>query len=176
MRPADGSRMALIVEKTGLYSGKKHLFLFEKYQGALQFDAQHPEQSSMNLVIESGSLVCKDTWINAKDLRKVTETALDDMLAAKRFPSMTFQSQSIRMTEPNRFEAKGTLEIRGMARPVTVLVQLAASNPAMLRIEGSAKVFITHYGLKPPSAVLGAIGTKDEMRFAFQLSAEPAGL
>jgi hypothetical protein len=36
---------------------------------------------------------------------------------------------------------------------------------------GSATVRITDFGLKPPSAALGVIGTKDEMTFSFVLRA-----
>ena len=34
-------------------------------------------------------------------------------------------------------------------------------------------VKLTNYGLKPPKAALGLIGTKDEMDFTFSLTARP---
>jgi hypothetical protein len=40
-----------------------------------------------------------------------------------------------------------------------------------LRLTGSAKIRLTDYKLKPPSAILGAIGTKDEMTLNFTISA-----
>ena len=37
--------------------------------------------------------------------------------------------------------------------------------------EGAATVRLTDYQLKPPSALLGAIGTKNEMTVSFTLKA-----
>jgi len=71
IHPASSGRLALTVEKTGLYRGKKHLFLFEKYNGRLQFDPQKPEASQVQLTIDSRSLICKDDWLSASDLRRL---------------------------------------------------------------------------------------------------------
>lgn len=169
--PAPGTQFALTVEKTGLYRGKKHLFVFEKYDGKLVFDAQKPEQASIQLTIDSKSAVCKDEWVNAKDIKNIMEEMFGNMLAAKEFPTMTFSSTSIRPLGGNQFEAQGALTIRNKPKPVTVSVQLDAADPRKLRLRGSAKIHLKDYGLKPPSAVLGAIGTKEEMPFAFDIVA-----
>jgi polyisoprenoid-binding protein YceI len=171
VRPAADSRFALTVEKTGLYRGKKHLFLFEKYQGSLQFDAAKPTESKIQLTIDSGSAVCKDDWVSAGDLKKVMQTTFEDMLAVKRYPSMSFTSSAIKDLGDGKFEAQGTLTIREIAKPAVVTVQLNAANPAQLRLDGSAKIKLTDYKLKPPSAVLGVVGTKDEMTLNFTISA-----
>jgi hypothetical protein len=36
-------------------------------------------------------------------------------------------------------------------------------------LEGGATIKMTDYGLKPPAAALGTIGTKDEMRIEFRI-------
>lgn len=171
VQPTTDSRFALTVEKTGLYRGKKHLFLFEKYQGSLQFDPARPAASQIQLTIDSASAVCKDDWVSAGDLKSVMATTFDDMLAVKRYPTMTFVSTAIRELGGGNFEAQGTLAIRGIAKPAVVAVQLNAADPTHLRLDGSAKIKLTDYKLKPPSAILGAIGTKDEMTLNFGISA-----
>ena len=172
--PSPTDKLQLHVEKTGLYRGKVHVFLFEKYQGVLQYDPAKPEASSIQLTIESNSIVCKDTWVSANDLKKITDTALNDMLAAKKHPWMTFHSTSLKPLGRNQFEAQGMLTIRDVAKPVTVAVTLDAAVPARLRLKGSAKVHLKDYGLKPPSALLGAIGTKEEMSLEFEITAAQA--
>lgn len=167
--PGEGAKFALTVEKTGLMRGKKHIFVFERYEGQLSFDSQTPANSSVRLAIDARSIVCKDDWVSAKDLANVQKTALEDMLDAARSPSMSFVSTAIRAMPANSFEAQGTLTIRGKAKPVTVTIRLDARDAAVLKAEGSAKIRLTDYGLKPPSAVLGAIGTKDEMTLDFTL-------
>jgi polyisoprenoid-binding protein YceI len=86
----------LTVEKTGLLSGKKHLFTFAQYQGTLLIDRDAPERSAIAITIDSRSISCHDTWLSAKDLRKVQDYALKDMLAADRYPRITFQSTRLR--------------------------------------------------------------------------------
>ncbi|MEI9811845.1 MAG: YceI family protein [Acidobacteriota bacterium] len=169
--PAANTRFALTVEKTGLMRGKKHLFLFEKYQGQLEFDPKAPENSRIDLTIDSRSFVCKDDWVDAGDLKKIEKTALDDMLAVNRYPSMTFRSTAIKALPSNRYEAQGTLTIRGIAKPVVVAVTLDLSNPASLKLDGSATIKLSDYNLKPPSAILGTIGTKNEMTLNFSIVA-----
>ena len=116
--------MALTVEKTGLMRGRKHLFLFPKFQGSLDFDAAHPENSQVRLQIESASADCKDDWVSMKDLRKIQETALEDMLAAKKYPLITFVSKSVRSAGGNRYNVAGTLTIRDVSKDELVLVEL----------------------------------------------------
>lgn len=171
--PAPGARLALTVEKTGLLRGKKHLFLFEKYDGKLSFDAKNPAAASVQLTIDSRSLVCKDDWVSAKDLKSVQKTALEDMLDSERSPAMTFSSAAVKTVDGEWFEVQGTLTIRGRAKPSVVKVRLPAAGrgEAEMKLEGTSMIRITDYGLKPPSAVLGAIGTKDEMTLAFTVMA-----
>ena len=65
------------------------------------------------------------------------------------------------------------LVIRGISKPVEVNVQLRSANPTMLWVEGSATIRLSDYGLKPPSAILGAVGTEDAMALNFRLAASP---
>jgi hypothetical protein len=51
-------------------------------------------------------------------------------------------------------------------------VVLVTASPGSLSFQGSAKIKLTDFNLKPPKAALGAIGTKDEMSFSFVLKAE----
>jgi polyisoprenoid-binding protein YceI len=171
--PTEGANTALIVEKTGLLSGKKHLFVFNRYRGSLHFDRDRPEQSRVQLVIEANSIECKDTWISAKDLKKVQDTALNDMLAASENPEIRFVSTAIRMAGTDNYQVDGELTIRGRSKPAVVKLLLDSSEASKLAARGEARVRMTDYGLKPPSAALGTIGTKDEMTFTFTVIAKP---
>lgn len=174
VRPEKDTSFALTVAKTGLMRGKKHLFLFERFQGALQYNSQHPESAAIQLTIDSHSAVCKDDWVSAKDLRKISRVALEDMLAATQYPVMTFNSSAIKALGNDHFVAAGSLAIRGISKPVEVRVQLRSATPTTLWLEGSAIVRLSDYKLKPPAAILGAIGTADEMTLNFRLAASPA--
>jgi len=173
IRPDDRAFLELTVEKTGLLSGKKHLFSFSRYQGALLFDFDAPERSTITLVIVADSVFCRDTWLGAKDLRKVQDYTVKDMLAADRYPRITFKSTAIYKLDGNHYEAQGLLTIRDVSRPATVVVALNTRSDAFPLIEGSSRVRLTDFGLKPPTAALGTIGTKNEMLFRFVLGGMP---
>ncbi len=168
----DQARMELTVEKSGLLSGKKHLFTFSRYEGRLLFDRKRPEASTITLSIESNSVSCHDTWLSMKDLRKVQEYALKDMLAADRYPQIIFRSVAIKKIDDSQYE-QGTLTIRDISRPAVVMVSLRAGSNGVLPVEGESRLRLTDFGLKPPTVALGTIGTKNEMSFHFVLTATP---
>jgi polyisoprenoid-binding protein YceI len=180
IRPApDGSassKMELTVEKTGLLSGKKHLFVFSKYQGAVHFDRDKPEASTVTFAIDSNSIVCKDTWLSAKDLKKVQGYALQDILAVGKYPQITFKSSKISKSGEDRYQVEGTLQIKGVAKPIVVDATVKNGSRDALAIEGNATIRLTDYGISPPKAALGTIGTKNEMPFHFVLTATSRGL
>jgi polyisoprenoid-binding protein YceI len=172
LSPAEGNRFEVIVEKTGLMKGKKHLFVFERYQGKLHHDSEKPEASQVQFSLESNSIACKDDWVSAKDLKKIMQAALKDMLAADRYATVSYKSNGVRRAGPNQFDVTGTLRIRNVEKPATVRVTLKPGEAGRTHFEGNAVVRMTDFGLKPPSAALGLIGTKDEMTVSFHLRAE----
>lgn len=162
--PAPGTRFALEVEKTGLMSGKKHLFHFERYSGILQFDQAHPEKSTIQLEIEANSAVLKDDWVSAKDAKKIMNAAQMDMMDSAKYPLLKFASTAITAKGNNTYEVRGDLTIRNVTKPVLITVTEKDGT-----CEGKAIVKLTDFKLKPPSALFGAIGTKDEMTVSFLL-------
>jgi polyisoprenoid-binding protein YceI len=173
LAPSPESRIELVVTKTGLLRGKQHLFHFDSFGGRLRHDPGKPETSQVQFEIASKSIVCKDTWVSANDLRKIQDVATKDMLDVEHHPKMTFTSLAIRPADAGMFEVRGNLTIRGVTKPVVVTVSVTARAGGVLAIEGRAPVRLTDYGLKPPSAAFGTIGTKDEMTFSFNLAARP---
>jgi polyisoprenoid-binding protein YceI len=169
IHPDENGKLELHVVKTGLYRGKVHVFLFPDYQGMLIYDAAHPEASQINLAIRAASIKLTDTWLNAGDFKSVQEYALKDMLDVAKYPEMTFVSSAVQARDATHFEVRGTLTIRGVAKPVVVNV----AKTGEIQFAGDAKVRLTDFGLKPPKAALGLIGTENEMQFSFVLHAEP---
>lgn len=162
--PAAGTRFALEVEKTGLMSGKKHLFLFERYSGVLRLDAAAPEKSSIQLEIESRSAVLKDDWVSAKDAQKIADYAQMQMLDSAKYPLLKFASTAITARGNGVYDVLGMLTIRNVTQPVLVTVTEKAGV-----CEGQAVVKLSDFKLKPAGALLGAIGTRNEMKVSFLL-------
>jgi len=87
---------------------------------------------------------------------------------ASRYPRLLFVSSDMRQIAESHFQVRGTLTIRSIAKPATVDVTLQESDEVLM-FRGTARVLLTDYGLKPPTTLLGAIGTKNEMEFSFSL-------
>jgi len=166
IRPSSDSTFALDVYKTGLWNGRKHVFFFERYGGNFQYDGERPENARVTFIVEAAGITCRDTWLKPDDRKKVLDYALNDMLAAQKYPQLTFTSNRITPKSKNHFEAEGNLTVREITKPVTVDIIVAPAGER-LSITGSALLRMKDYGLKPPSAALGMIGTKDEMLVHF---------
>jgi polyisoprenoid-binding protein YceI len=172
-QPQPGARFALTVEKTGLWSGRKHVFEFQRYSATLRFDRADPARSVVELTVEAGSAVCNDTWLSDKDRRKVLDFMFRDMLDVEKHPRITFKSTSVVSTGDKRFDVSGTLLIRGIERPHRVSVTIVESGGNLVAATGRAIVRLTDFGLKPPKAALGAIGTNNEMTVDFRMAPLP---
>lgn len=173
IQPTPGSHVSVEVAKTGFMKGRKHVFLFDRYRGDLQFDPEEPVRSKLRIVFYANSAVLQDTWVREKDRRKIHSYALKEMLDAEQYPEVLFESIRVGKTAGQQYQVHGSLTIRGVSRPVVAelskIGQTAA--PAVLRFEGVSRFKLTDFGLKPPSAALGTIGTKDEVLLRFVLTA-----
>jgi polyisoprenoid-binding protein YceI len=165
LRPNESNRLELRVAKTGIYRGKVHVFTFPNYTGSLSYDPQKPEASQVTLTISARDIKLTDTWLNEKDFKSVQEYALKDMLAAEKYPDITFTSTAVRATDPSHFEVRGMLIIRGIAKLAVLNVGVNEK-----RFQGEATIRLTDYGLKPPKTALGLVGTENEMKFSFAVS------
>lgn len=160
--PGPQSRVELEVSKTGLFSGKRHIFTFSRYSGRIDGNA-------VEFKIEAKSIECHDDWSPASGAKaKIVAAALDEALFASKHPTIEFRSTSVRSVGPDELDVMGDLTIRGVTKPSTIRVKRAGS-----LYEGSAIVRHSDYSIKQQTAALGAIGTKNEMVVRFKLLAQP---
>lgn len=161
--PGPGNEMRLQVFKTGLLSGKKHEFVFERFAGEAVYNATAMENSSVRFEIDAASVTLLDTWVSEKEREKILDFTRNEMLAVKRFPKIVYQSVAVRRMT-NEYLVEGNLTIRGITKPAEVSLTYRDGT-----FTGHAEVNMKSYGLKPPSAALGMIGTKEIMVLTFHL-------
>lgn len=157
------AKVEAVVEKTGLMSGKKHLLAWEKFDGKFSVSP-----ASVEFVVEAGSMKVLDDWIGDGKKEEVRKEALGrDVLDVARFPQIRFVSTGVSGdTAAAAFQVAGNLTVRGITKPVTLAVKRTGSG-----YEGETRFPMTAFGIKPPKAALGAIGTKDEMTIRFAVGA-----
>jgi polyisoprenoid-binding protein YceI len=88
---------------------------FTEFSGTVQFDQEHPEQSSASLTIDASSV---DTGTSDRD----THLRSDDFFAVGTHPMVTFRSSRVVKTGDDTYDVVGTLTIRGIAKEITLPV------------------------------------------------------
>lgn len=170
IQPAEESHFTLEVFKSRLWEGRKHIFVFDRYGGELEFDSEQPELSSVRFHIESASVRCLDDWVKPGQIADIEEAARETM-AAEGHPRMTFESSNVQVKSAGEYQVQGILSIRGFTRPVTL--QIAASSGSdVIRIAGTGQIRLSDFDLDPPRGAFSLfIGTKDAMNILFDIEA-----
>src|SRR5213592_2683716 len=90
---------------------------FAKFNGRINVDREHPENSSVTAQIDVRSI---DTRIKKRDdhLRSA------EFFNVEKFPQITFKSRSVKQTGPQSGDILGGLTMHGVTKPVTLHVKL----------------------------------------------------
>jgi len=100
---------------------------FRRFDARIAFDPANLAGSSVTAVIDTASAATGDA---SRDQSLPTP----DWFNVKAYPRATFSSRSFKSLGGNRYQAAGTLTIRGIARPVVLPFQLVINgNAAQMR-------------------------------------------
>lgn len=168
---APQAELVLLVDKTGLLNGKRHELHWPGLTGTVTYDAEKPLSTRMSLQVAAANLQVQETWIGEKDRKKVREFALgDEVLQAGKFREIAFVATAVQAgATADSFQLTGELQLRGVRKPVTLQVKRAGPN----EFTGESRFLMSGFGIKPPKAMLGAVGTKDEMLLRFRVMLQP---
>jgi polyisoprenoid-binding protein YceI len=89
---------------------------FNEFSGTYALDPENADSGSVNLTIQAESV---DTGNKKRD----DHLRSQDFFSAREFPTITFQSSSVRKTGDNTFEATGDLSLHGITKEITVPVE-----------------------------------------------------
>jgi len=135
---------------------------FTRFQGTVDADPANPAGGGkVSLKIEAASL---DTGIAMRD----RHLRSDDFFDVARFPAITFESTRIEGSG-RRLLVTGTLTIKGVAREITVPVDVTAT-PSALMATGELSVSRADHGITYDST-LNPIGST--VRISFAVRARP---
>lgn len=95
--------------------------------------------------------------VSPSDARKIEHNAADDVLAARRFPTIEFRSTRV-VRDGERARIEGQLTLHGVTRPLVADALADASDwRAELRLDQR------DFGIKPFSAMLGTLRVRPEV-------------
>lgn len=112
---------------------------FRRWQAQVRFDPRNLAASEVKVDVDTGSAATGDA---SRDQALPT----DDWFAARAFPRATFTSQRFVSLGGDRYQAIGTLTIRGVSRPVTLPFRLTITGDKA-HVEGTAPIDRTAFGV-----------------------------
>ena len=93
---------------------------FDKFNGTVEFDEQNPAQTKVDLQIEAAS-------INTKAADRDNHLRSADFLDVAVYPTLTFKSKNVVLTDRTHARLTGDLTIHGVAKEVVMEVEYVGS-------------------------------------------------
>jgi polyisoprenoid-binding protein YceI len=157
--PSDGS-VRVKTGRQGMASKVGHDLTLEagNWKATLVVDGD-PSRSEVKATIEPRSLEVTAATGGAKPVsdkdKKDIKKNISGLLGND---SITFTSTSIEVND-TKVKAEGSLSIAGQSRPVTLDLRATPDG----RLSGSMTIVQSQFGIKPFSAMMGALKVKDEV-------------
>jgi polyisoprenoid-binding protein YceI len=135
---------------------------FSRYDADLSFDPNNIPASKLVVTIDAASFEMDAAPQQCLDIMKGTQ-----FLDVTKYPKIVFRSDSVRMTGPKSFEIAGTLELRGVTRPLVLTATYNGGYPGMAVMDPHARIgFSAHgslnrsdfgmtFGLPAPGSTMG---------------------
>ena len=154
--PDDGT-LSVRTGRTGTVAKAGHDLLIHVRKWAATLDLDAPQvtldadATSLHVVEGTGGMKALDD----DDLANIRQTIDDEVLKRS---DISFRSTEVQRTDGG-LAVRGELTLVGTTRPIAFDLALADG-----RIEGTAVVRQTEWGMKPYSALFGALKVADEVR------------
>ncbi len=163
-----------------------HVLAAGTCKGEARFDPADPSRSQVAITVPARDLQADPTvWRTRSGHPTRVRTWLrerlrDDLLApdrlhAARHPDLRFFSSAIRSVAGG-LEVKGTLELRGAPRPVTVTAEFGQLPSGSLHASGSFEIRPSAFEIRAYEDPLGLRRTADRAEIRFDLIFEPLRL
>ncbi len=162
--PSDG-KLIVKVYKEGMAAKMGHDLTMQAsdWSGKLDINADDPSASSVHLTIDPSSLEITDAKGGAKPLSDKDRADIAKNITKTLGNSdITFESTSVSGTPP-RIQLKGDLTISGNTKPVNLDLTVGDDG----RVSGKTTIVQTQFGIKPFSAMMGALKVKDSVDVEF---------
>ncbi|MFC0865940.1 YceI family protein [Sphaerimonospora cavernae] len=170
-------RFLVRTSRTGLGAKAGHDLVIEvtRWDGEAVVDTGDPAASSLTVQAEAGSLEVREGTggvkpLTVSDRREIEKNIREKVLHTGEHPTIAFRSTRVDGA-PESFRVEGDLTMVGVTRPVTLDCRFADG-----RVQGTATVTQSRWGIKPYSAFFGALKLSDdvEVRFDVGLAAAPS--
>ncbi|MBN6057751.1 YceI family protein, partial [Nonomuraea sp. RK-328] len=156
----------------GAKAGHDLTIAVTRWRADATIDPADPAGSSVTVEVDTGSFEVQEGTGGVKpltgaDREEIGKIIREKVLHSDRHPVITFRSSRVSGTAES-FQVEGDLTMAGATHPVSVRGSLAEG-----RVNGSAVVVQSRWGIRPYSAFLGALKVGDEVEIRFDLGLVP---
>jgi polyisoprenoid-binding protein YceI len=143
---------------------------FNEFEGTGYFDADHPANSHLELVIKAAS-------IDTRNADRDGHLRSNDFFAMDEYPEITFRSTLIEQAGEAEYRVTGDLTIKGLTKPVTVDFDYtgAAVDPfgnQRIGLEGTTTINRKDWGVNWNAALeTGGVLVSEKVTLEFEVSA-----
>jgi polyisoprenoid-binding protein YceI len=158
------ARLLLRVQREGMAKKVGHDLVFEvqQWSATVNVDAENPGNSTIAASADPLTLEIIEASggvkpLSDKDRNDVKKNINDKVLKTSQHPEISFQSTGVRPVDATRATVTGDLTIAGATRPAELEVVADGKGGA----QASMSVQQTQFGIKPFSALMGALKVQD---------------
>ena len=167
----ENGRLTISTYKAGMGAKVGHDLVLEarRWSGTVEANPDDPSSCSVQVAVDTRSFEVVQASggvkpLSDKDSADIRKNMDDKVLQTSKFPEITFRSTHV---TPNAIT--GDLTIMGKTNPVTLDLTTQNSGPETT-LTGRATVTQTQFGIKPFSAMMGALKVKDDVDMQVELS------
>jgi polyisoprenoid-binding protein YceI len=174
---ATASRFTVQAFATGLLSAFGHnpTIAIRDYDGEIQFNPDTIDNASVRVTVRTSAMEVVDEMKN-DDRKKLEQAMYDQVLEPNRFPTAVYESKQITVQKDSaeqwRVHVAGELSFHGATQSHSFDARVNHMGTTM-RIVGEFPLRQSDYGIKPVSFAGGALKSKDELKFNFDMVARP---
>ena len=170
----DSGQLLIKTSRTGLGARAGHDLTIEvtRWQAEISVDSADVARSSVSVEVDADSFEVRRGTGGVKpltdaDRAEIKKTIREKILHTGQYPAITLRSTRVTGT-PESFSIDGDLTITGRTQPVTVHGQLTDE-----RVQGSASIVQSRWGIRPYTAFFGALKLSDEVTVEFSIRIAP---
>jgi polyisoprenoid-binding protein YceI len=143
---------------------------FNRWQGALQFDAENPERSNVSVQIEADS-------IDTREPKRDAHLRSADFFDVEKYPTLSFESTNVEQVTDKSYRVTGQLTIHGVTREVVLDTENLGGGKdpwgnERIAFEASTSINRKDFGLSWNQALeTGGVLVGDKIEIALELQA-----
>lgn len=172
----ESGQLVVKTTRTGMGARAGHDLTIDvtRWHADVIVDAANQSSSSVSVEVDVNSLEVRTGSGGIKpltdsDRTEIKKTIQQKVLNTSRHPAITFRSTRVAGTADS-FTVDGDLTITGVTQPITLHGRLADG-----RVQGSATIAQSRWGIRPYTGFFGALKLSDEVRAEFSAELSPGG-